>query len=52
MILRWQEKDCYKLAFRIAEMGQHNGNPQTFLNAAKNNLYSAAREFGLLKDKI
>jgi hypothetical protein len=51
VILRWHRDDCHKLAFKISAMGQDNGNPQTFLNAAKDNLYAAAREFDLLSEK-
>lgn len=52
LILRWQENDCYKIGLRIALLGQDNGNAQMFLNAAKDNLYLAAREFDLMKDRI
>lgn len=46
----WYMKDCNKLACQIADMGQENGNAQTYLNAAKSNLYNAAREFELMAE--
>ncbi len=43
--LRRKEKQCWKAAFRICEIGFENGKAQKDLNDAKDLLYSAANIF-------
>ena len=43
--LRRKEKQCWKAAFKICEIGFENGNAQKDLNDAKDLLYSAAGKF-------
>lgn len=44
-IAKSQYKQCHRIAFRICAMGFMNGEAQKHLDAAKDALYSAARQF-------
>lgn len=47
LMWRWKYRDCHKLAFRIAVLGQadDNGKAQAHLDKAKDELYAAANIF-------
>jgi len=40
-----KQHQCYKLAFKLCEMGNENGEAQYHINSAKDELYKAARYF-------